>query len=167
MLTMTKLEMASPEGIKFLKRVLKLNENWAATASPSTDWNLSFSRIVKAKDAGDTDEEVIVRTDVNVGYNKNQFGELYVERDSASEKVYIPNPRYMTIHYSGEMMHLCESIQRGMHLSIECSRGSINSSKLGIGHVYLKARKGDLSFIIGHETLLQNGRTLESGNVSV
>lgn len=169
--TFTICKLETPEGKKFLRRVIRENESlgwdecWSCRAHTGTDWRLEFTRTIKGE-VGDPERTVTVRTDmvVRIDYkagDKQSF--------SDSKPVYLIGCTGIWLRGS-ELSVLC-NLLRGTNprVWVVGSAGSTSSSQHGLSfydlHVGNKELGGDVC--VGHGTVAVNGRRVCSGTVEI
>jgi len=169
MLTMQRVALDSKEGRKFLRRVVRdqnessYDERWSARASVETDWQFMFTRKVVGP-IGDADQYVEVQTDIpcrctHQGGTKRSF--------SDADEVQTVTPRRVWID-GGSAAIVAKLALDGWRFRVEVSSGSTISSRLGLAFYSLEASTPSIcyaSLTIGGETITANGRTITSGAI--
>lgn len=159
------------EGRKFLKRVIRENENldyseqWSVRANPGTDWRLEFRRVFK-EELGDPERIVTLMSDVTVWVYRPETRQSFAD----SEPVVICGCRYISIHAIRDVAVLCSLMcHDDFRIYAESSSGSTSSSKFGISTYYLEAQTKQLhgKVRIGNETMAVNGRRVISGSIEI
>lgn len=173
MTTRSKIEVASPEGKKFLRRVVKdtakliSDEHWQVRASNATDWRFEFSRIIKAKQIGDADELIVVETDAKVSLPSDQrFG--MVQAFSDAEPVDVRHPT--RVYCNGESWQVAKLLAEGWDFEVHASPGSSSSSQHGLSFYYIYATDKATSYYgmtVGGETVAVRGRPVIRGAVDI
>lgn len=172
--TLQRVELDTKEGKRFLRRVireneeLRCNEMWSVDACPAQGWKLRFYRTVKG-DIGDPDREVEVMTDETVGIpRESECGEVKAFEDS--QPVIIPHPTRLWLNMS-PVSTLAEHLAKGGKVRIEASAGSTTSSCSGLAFLTLdltsRCKTGRTSCVTLSQTVFINGRTVCSGAVCV
>jgi len=169
--TYTLCKTGTPEGKKFLRKIIRDNSNcryredWSVRASLETEWRLEFRRTINGE-IGDPEKVITVMTDEKVSVNY-QSGDKKSFEDS--QAVTILPCRYISLSGS-DVKTLCfMMLQDGFRISAEASSGSTSSSKHGISVYTLRVKTQQLcgTVEIGHHSMAVNGNRVISGSVEI
>jgi hypothetical protein len=170
--TFTICNLSTPEGKKFLRRVIRQNDSlgyreaWDVTASPSTDWRLEFARCVKGE-IGDEERIVTIRTDLHVRCDYKPGDK---ESFSDCKPVYLCGCRYLRLD-SGHTQTLCHLLlNKKPSVWVKGHAGSASSSQFGISFYDVHVSWEELKHrdvVIGYQTVAVNGRRVCSGSVEL
>jgi hypothetical protein len=168
--TATTVELASPEGRKFLRRVASKRgwrEGWRLVANANEGWLVTFWRHEDAKAVGDSSRYVDVVTDERVSVH-GKTGT--VKPGSDGRDVIVPSATSVSL-ISCDASLAARLLLDGWKLSIRHSAGSQTSSKVGLAFVQLIATPPEKDGVyccglsLGGETVTQNGVTVCGGAV--
>lgn len=175
-LTVQSIEVASNEGRKFLRRVLKesrktrFGSGWKAWASESTDWCFEFEITLEPSEIGEPEQTISVRTDVRIRMpSESRIGKR-VQAFSDSQEVFVYRPKSVRVD-RGDAKWVAKLMLEGASFELVASAGSTSSSKLELSFYYLTASLPDCdnyAVRIGNETVATTNRgTIISGPVSI
>jgi hypothetical protein len=160
------LDLLTPEGKKFLRRVArrKQGEDWKAYASEATGWLLHFWRDIDIYgDVGEPDVRVTVET--------NQLVCLFGKKGTVkafedAKEVIVPECRRVHLN-AADTATVAKLLLDGWRLTVVHSSGSPHSSEHGLAFVRLtlENRLGNNwdEVQIGGETVYVNGVRVASG----
>lgn len=159
MMTMQKIEIATKDGKKFLRKVMR-EDGWDCYARKAEGWTLTFRKEIKAKQVGDPDSQILVETDCILGERGNT-GRTQAFHDA--EPVDVPAATRMRLS-TGDTSLMAKLLMADMKPVISYSAGSVHSSRHGLAFVSLRMTDrltyGGVSF---GETIYKDGQVLTIG----
>ena len=163
--TAQSVDVATPEGKKFLKKILKQDDWKIRIAHTAGKWqSVRAVRTVRGQ-LGEPDARVDVQLS---GIEVMQCGRPGSQQSfSDSKPVDVVQPTRVCLTGSGEVRAFIECAINGARFRVSCSSGSTNSSEYGLSFYSLDADFGTYDFGIGGETIAMNGRTLVCGAVDI
>jgi hypothetical protein len=166
------VDLSSPAGLKFLRRVVTDNgklpsdSSWVVYARASDGWKLTFWRNVKGQ-IGDPEARITVCTDYVVRVDGHRGSQ--VKAFSDCEPVIVREPT--GLHLSRDTAGLAaKMLADGGKLSVDCQCGSTNSSRHGLSFYSLSVtlpRFPYATLAIGGDTVCKDGNVLSSGAVDM
>ena len=169
--TFTICHIDTPDGNKFLRKVVRENESldsreaWCCRAHTGTNWKLEFIRTIKCE-IGDPERTVTVMTDVEVRVDY-KAGEK--QSFSDSKPVYLIGCTGIWLN-SYDLPVLCNLLrQKNCRVWVTGHAGSSSSSQHGLSFYDLQVKTSDLggNVHIGNQTVAVNGRQVISGSVEI
>jgi hypothetical protein len=169
--TFTICHIDTPDGKKFLRKVVRENESldssqaWCCRAHTGTNWKLEFRRTIKGE-IGDPERTVTVMTDVEVRVDY-KAGEK--QSFSDSKPVYLIGCTGIWLN-SYDLPVLCNLLrQKNCRVWVTGHAGSSSSSQHGLSFYDLQVKTSDLggNVHIGNQTVAVNGRQVISGSVEI
>ena len=163
--------LETPEGKKFLKKVVRENQDldwqecWSVRAHTGTHWKLEFKRTIKGE-IGDPERTVTVMTDMEVRVDY-QPGEK--QSFSDSKAVYLIGCTGINLRGS-DLAVLCNLLRhKNPRVWVIGHAGSTSSSQYGLSFYELQVKTDDLggNVSIGSHTVAVNGRRVISGSVEI
>jgi len=149
------------ERAKFLRRVVR-EDNWTMTARASEDWQIVFTRTIKAQNPGDADIDVVVRLKDKITL-VGRWGNQQSFHDS--DVVCVPKPDRCWLNYGAVATAARLLLEKNSHFLICGSSGSTSSSKHGLAFVSLQALIGTDHVTFGHQSVYVHGRMVCCGSV--
>lgn len=165
--TITRLDLSTPEGKRFLRRVAtRPGEDWHFRAEASDGWRVNFWRRAKPEAAGDSEVNITVDTDETI-LVQGRTG--LVKSFSDSSEVIVPSAR--RAHAWGvDCRTIAALLAEGWKLEVYHNSGSTSSSHHGLAflslQMYRRTKTGEQAVTIGDSTF-KDGQQIISGPVSV
>lgn len=145
---------------KFLRRVLR-ESGWHINARERDDWQIVFTRKIKAKLAGVADVEITVRLNDKIRLT-GKWGNQQLFHDS--DVVCVPKPTRCWLQW-GSVETAARFLLKGCTFMICGSAGSTSSSKHGLAFVSIQAIVGKDHVMVGDQSVYVHGRMVCCGSV--
>lgn len=169
--TFTICKLETPEGKKFLRRVVRENDTlpmfdgWSARAHTGTHWKLEFRKTIKGE-IGDPERTITIMTDMEVRVDY-KAGDKQSFEDSKS--VYLIGCTGIWLRGT-ELNVVCNLLrQKNPRMWVCGHAGSSASSQHGISFYELRMKTDDLggNVSVGHHSVAVNSRRVISGSVEI